>query len=46
MKFKLNIFYKRVESENIVNIDTIQQEIETVKLDKIDDNNGKINPYH
>ena len=38
--------YKKVESENIVNIDTIKQDIKAVMLDKIDDNNGKMNPYH
>ena len=38
--------YKKVESENIVNIDAIKQEIEVDKLDKIDDNSGKINLYH
>ena len=35
--------YKKVESENIVNIDTIKQEIEA---DNIDDEEGEINPYH
>ena len=38
--------YKKVETENIVNIDTIKQEIEADKLDKVDDNSGEINPYH
>ena len=38
--------YKKVETENIVNIDIIKQIIETGKLDKMDDNNGKINLYH
>ena len=38
--------YKKVETEDIVNVDTIKQEIEADKLDKIDDNNCKINPYH
>ena len=37
--------YKKVEPENIVNVNTIKQEIEADKLDKMDDNNGKINPY-
>ena len=38
--------YKKVDSENIVNIYTIKEGIETDKLDKIDDNNGEINPHH
>ena len=39
--------YKMVESENIVNVHTIKQEIEADKLDN--DNNreeDEINPYH
>ena len=32
-----------VEAKDIVNIDTIKQETEA---DKIDGNNGKINPHH
>ena len=35
--------YKKVESENIVNIDKIKQEIE---VDGIDDEEDEINPYH
>ena len=35
--------YKKIESESIVNVDTIKQEIEADTLDR---NNGKINPYH
>ena len=38
--------YKKVETENIVNIDTIKQQTDVDKLDKTDDNNGEINPYH
>ena len=38
--------YKKVETGNIVDIDTIKEEIEADKLDKMDDNNGKLNPYH
>ena len=38
--------YKKVETENIANVDTIKQEIEVDRLDKMDDTNGKINPYH
>ena len=28
------------------NVDIIKQEIETDRLDKMDDTNGEINPYH
>ena len=35
-----------VETEKLVNVDTIQQEIETDRLDKMDDTNDEINPYH
>ena len=38
--------YKKVESENIVNIDAIKQEIEADKVDMIDNNNGKINSHN
>ena len=38
--------YKIVEPENIVNVDTIKQEIEADKLDTTGDNKRKINPYH
>ena len=38
--------YKKVETEYIVNLDTMKQKIEAHKLDQIDDNNDKINPYH
>ena len=37
--------YKKVESEGIVNVDTIKQEIEEDKLSK-DDIDDKVNPYH
>ena len=38
--------YKKVEMEEVINTDTIQQEIEQEKqLSKIDDMNGEINPY-
>ena len=38
--------YKKVESESVVNIDTVKQDIEADKLgsNKIDE--GKVNPYH
>ena len=35
--------YKKIESENIVNVDTIKQEIEA---DKIDNEEGEIKLYH
>ena len=38
--------HKKVETEKIVNVDTMKQEIEVDKLDKMDDNNAKIYPYH
>ena len=38
--------YKKLESEKIVNIDTIKQEIEANKLDKIYYEEGEINLYH
>ena len=38
--------YKKVEMEEVINTDIIQQEIEQEKqLSKIDDMNGEINPY-
>ena len=38
--------YKKVETGEMINTDTIQQEIEQEKqLNKIDDKNGEINPY-
>ena len=37
---------KKVETENIVNIDTTKQEIEEDNLKQMDDTNGEINPYH
>ena len=39
--------YKNTESENIINVATSKQEIEIDQdLDKIDDTNAEINPYH
>ena len=38
--------YKKVESDNIVNVDMIKQEIDADKLGKIDDEEGEINLYH
>ena len=38
--------YKKIETGEMINTDTIQQEIEQEKqLSKIDDMNGEINPY-
>ena len=38
--------YKKVETGEMINTDTIQQEIEQEKqLNRIDDKNGEINPY-
>ena len=38
--------YKKVETGEMINKDTIQQEIEQEKqLNRIDDKNGEINPY-
>ena len=38
--------YEKVEMGEVINMDTIQQEIEQEKqLSKIDDMNGEINPY-
>ena len=38
--------YKKVKTGEMINMDTIQQEIEQEKqLSRIDDTNGEINPY-
>ena len=37
--------YKKIESASVTNIDTIKQDIDQ-DVDKIDDTNGEINPYH
>ena len=38
--------YKKVETGEMINTDTIQQEIEQEKqLNRMDDRNGEINPY-
>ena len=45
-KDQTRYIYKKVEMEEVINMDTIQQEIEQEKqLSKIDDMNGEINPY-
>ena len=39
--------YKKIESGSVINIDKIKQEIEIDQdINRIDDTNGKINPYH
>ena len=38
--------YKKVESESIVNVDTIKQEIEADKLGHNNIDEGKVNQYH
>ena len=43
---KLDIFIKKVESESVVNIDTIKQEIEQDKLGRSDIDKEDINSYH
>ena len=41
-----NYIYKKVETGELINTDTIQQEIEQEEqLNRIDDTNGEINPY-
>ena len=40
-----NYIYKKVETGEIINTDTIQQEIEQEQLNIIDDTNSKTNPY-
>ena len=41
-----NYIYKKVETGEIVNMDTIQKEIEQEEqLNRIDDTNSKINPH-
>ena len=46
MKGQAKYIYKKVETGNIVNVDTTKQEIEKDTLDKMDDTNGEVNPYH
>ena len=46
MEDQAKYIYEKVETENIVDIDTRKQKIEEDKLKKVDDTNGKINPYH
>ena len=41
-----NYIYKKVETGEMINADTMQQEIEQEEqLSRIDDMNGEINPY-
>ena len=46
MEDQAKYIYKKVETENIFNVDTIKQKIEVDKFDKMDDTNGKVNPHH
>ena len=46
MEDQVRHIYKKVESENIVNVDTMKQKIDAEKLDKIDSEEGVINLYH
>ena len=43
---KLEIFIKKVESESIVNIDTVKQDIEEDKLGSNNKDEDKVNLYH
>ena len=43
---QVKYIYKKVETENILNVDTIKHEIEEDKLENMDDTNGEMNPYH
>ena len=46
MEDQVKHIYKKVETENIVDVEPIKQEIEADNLDKMDDTNGKTDPYH
>ena len=46
MKDQAKHICKMVETDNIVNVDAIKQEIQVDKLDKIDDINSETNPYY
>ena len=37
--------YMKAESQSIINVDTIRQEIDQ-DIDKVDDTSGEVNPYH
>ena len=42
-----NYIYKKIETGEMINTDTIEQEMEQEEqLSKIDDTSGEINPYH
>ena len=45
MEDQARYIYKK-RDKNIVNIDTLKQEIEEDKLKRMNDTNGEINPYH
>ena len=44
MEDQVKYIYKKVETENIVNVDTIKQEIEQDKLKRMYYTSGEINP--
>ena len=46
MEDEVKHIYKKVETDNVDNIGTVKQETWADKIDKMDDNSGKINPYH
>ena len=45
-RWQAKYIYKKVETSEMINTDTIQQEIELEEqLNRMDDTNGEINPY-
>ena len=46
MEYQAKHLYKKAETENKVNVDTIKQEIQEDKIDTMGDTKSKINPYH
>ena len=46
MEEQVKPIYKKVETEDIFYLESIKWEIEADKLDNINGNNSKINPYH
>ena len=40
-----NYVYRKVETGEMINADTIQQEMEQEQLNRMDDTNGGTNPY-
>ena len=45
-KLSVRHIYKKLESESIVKVDTIKQDIEEDKLGRDNIDNGEVNPYH